>query len=96
MHLESSQPVINGSQTLYVTVGKQFTTVYTTTNADGSDVTLSMSGLPSGATLSPTSGLFSWLPLTMETVGNLRFLIILYIKTLAIDILRSTVGNLKL
>ncbi len=59
---------------MFVTVGIQFRTTYTTTNADASAVTLSMSGLPSGATFNPTSGLFSWFPSVVEPVGNLRFI----------------------
>ena len=65
--------MINGSQILHVIIGKQFLTTYSTTNLDGSNVTISMSGLPSGATFDPTNGLFSWIPVIKESVGNLRF-----------------------
>ena len=65
--------MINGSQILLVTVGHQVTATYTTTNADNSDVTLSMSGLPNGATFDPAIGLFSWLPLNVEPVGNITY-----------------------
>lgn len=65
-------PVITGPSTWNVTLGQTMTVNYATTNADGSDVTLSVSGLPSTATFDPKSGLVTWTPATAAAVSNAR------------------------
>ena len=72
----SSQPGISGYSTYYITVGKLFTSTYTTTNADGSAVTLSMTGMPVGATFNAATGVFSWTPTSITPVPELRCFIL--------------------
>jgi hypothetical protein len=70
---DSSQPVVQGPSVWHVTVGQVFTATYTTTNADGSSVTLSATGLPDGASLNTTTGVVTWTPALTEPVFNARF-----------------------
>jgi hypothetical protein len=69
---DSSQPVIQGPSVWRVTVGQVFTATYTTTNADGSSVTLSATGLPDGASLNTATGVVTWTPALTEPVFNIR------------------------
>jgi hypothetical protein len=69
---DSSQPIVQGPSVWRVTVGQVFTATYTTTNADGSSVTLRATGLPDGASLNRATGVVTWTPALTEPVYNVR------------------------
>jgi hypothetical protein len=72
VYVASSQPVISGPRSWYVTVGQVFSAQYTANNSDGSAVTMSMSGLPVGAVFVAATGVVSWTPLTTDAVPSVR------------------------
>ena len=68
-------PIINGPQLLNITAGETFSATYSARDTEGNLITLNMTGLPVGATFNTTTGIFSWTPLALTEVPNLRLFI---------------------
>jgi hypothetical protein len=58
--IANAAPVLNALPTQYVLPAGSLQFTVTATDAEGDEVTFNGTGLPSGATFSPVTGVFSW------------------------------------